>query len=86
MFFILKSAFWLSIVFYCMAWPSHEQPQAVARQAAGELASRAQAMVVEKAADACSADMAACLAMMRKPVPSHGDTVARARLRGALTD
>ena len=62
MFFLIKSAFWLAIVFYCMTWPGGERPEATARQAAGELATHAQAAVVAGASSACAAAPLQCLA------------------------
>ncbi len=62
MFFLIKSAFWLAIVFYCMTWPGGERPEATARQAAGELATHAQAAVIEGASSACAVAPLQCLA------------------------
>ena len=66
MFFLIKSAFWLCVVFSCMTWPQQETPQTIARQAAGELASRAQAIVVEKATDLCAANPRQCMASVQR--------------------
>ena len=60
MFFLIKSAFWLAIVFSYMTWPGGERPEAIARQAAGELAVRAQTAVAEKTSSACAAAPADC--------------------------
>ena len=66
MFFLIKSVFWLCVVFSCMTWPQAQSPQAVARQTAGELAARAQAIAVEKATDLCASNPQQCLATVSR--------------------
>ncbi|MDE2363645.1 MAG: hypothetical protein KGM42_13280 [Hyphomicrobiales bacterium] len=78
MFFIAKSAFWLTIVFYCMSWPRGESPETVARAATRQYAAKAQAMVAEKASGICAKSPADCLstvqaiALAREPEPARG--------------
>ena len=82
MFFLIKSGFWLSIVFSCMTWPGHEGPRAVALQTASELGSRAQTVLVQKAGAACSANPRECLTLVQRataaPQPSGVQKPARA--------
>lgn len=85
MFFLLKSTFWLGLVFYCMSWPGGETPQNLAGQAAGEAAQRVQATVVESAVSACKADPARCLAVASHAA-GHPATTARPALRGTISD
>lgn len=66
MFFLIKCAFWLTIVFSCMTWPDNEGPGAVARQAVAGAAEHAQQVVVEKASAACTADPRKCLATVQR--------------------
>ena len=83
MLFFLKSAFWLSLVFYCMSWPGGERPEGVARQAAGEIVQRAQTAAIEAAVSSCKSDPAACLTLAG--AAARGQT-ARLSLRGSMTD
>lgn len=85
MFFLLKSTFWLGLVFYCMSWPGGEQPANLARQAAGEAAQRAQASVVETAVSACKADPARCFAMASHAAGQPA-SAGREPLRGTMSD
>lgn len=85
MFFLLKSAFWLALVFYCMSWPGGERPDMLARQAAGDLVQRAQTAAVDSAAAACRSDPARCLAIAS--APAHAALAAgRPQLRGTISD
>lgn len=88
MFFFLKSAFWLSLVFYCMSWPGGERPENFARQAAGhaagEIVQRAQTAALEAAVSSCKADPAGCLALVS--VPARNQPAGRPFLRGSIVD
>lgn len=64
MFFLLRSAFWLTIVFSCMNWPGGERPVDVARQTAGEMAVKARSALIEKAAASCASAPVDCLSAM----------------------
>ncbi len=61
--FLIKSTFWLAIVFSCMEWPGGEKPDALVRAAASEAAHKAQAALVEKATAACIAAPGECLSL-----------------------
>ena len=61
--FLLKSAFWLTIVVSCMDWPGGERPDTVVRQAAGDIAARTQAVATERASAACAGSPGECLAL-----------------------
>jgi len=61
MLFLLKSAFWLLIVYSCMNWPDHERPAAMARTAAREFAVKAQAKAVATASAHCARNLTSCL-------------------------
>lgn len=61
--FLIKSTFWLAIVFSCMEWPGGERPDAFVRTAANEAAQRAQTALVEKATGACIAAPGECLSL-----------------------
>ncbi|MFV0281128.1 MAG: hypothetical protein ACK5JM_10275 [Rhodoblastus sp.] len=90
MFFLVKSAFWLALVFYWMNWPGGERPEKLARLAAGDLAQRAQTAAVDSAVSACKADPAGCLTLAQTPLrgaiqtPLHG--AIQAPLRGAIAE
>ncbi|MCB1536878.1 MAG: hypothetical protein KDJ44_19745 [Rhodoblastus sp.] len=88
MFFFLKSAFWLSLVFYCMSWPGGERPENLARQvaghAAGEVVQRAQTAALEAAISSCKADPAGCLALAG--VPARNQSAGRTLLRGSIAN
>lgn len=88
MLFFLKSAFWLSLVFYCMSWPGGERPENVARQvaghAAGEFVQRAQTAAIDAAVSSCKADPTGCLALAG--VPPRNQQAARPLLRGSISD
>lgn len=84
MFFLLKSIFWLSLVFYCMNWPGGERPETVARQAAGEAAAQAQETIARKATEACAANPAGCLAIAQKATARHA--AAKSGLRSSMAD
>lgn len=82
--FLIKSAFWLTIVFSCMEWPGGERPGEIARQTAGVLATRAQTAVLEKSTEACANAPFECLgaaqraaALSQKATPSRGAERAR---------
>lgn len=85
MFFLLKSIFWLSLVFYCMSWPGGERPEAIASRAAGDAAMRARTALVDSAVAACSADPTRCLAMARAGAATR-DGGARPGVRSARVD
>lgn len=85
MFFLVKSIFWLTLVFYCMSWPGGERPEQMARQAAGEMVSRAQTAAVDSAVSHCKSDPAACLALASNATRSSTGP-ARPALRGTMTD
>ena len=84
MLFFLKSAFWLSLVFYCMSWPGGERPEGLARQAAGEIAQRGQTAAIDAAVSSCKTDPAGCLSLAG--IAARGQTSARLPLRGSMTD
>lgn len=76
--FLLKSAFWMTVVFSCMEWPGGERPDAIVRQTAGAIAARTQAVAAEKASAACAGAPAECLAvaaramtLAQKPTPAR---------------
>jgi len=85
MFFLAKSVFWLSLVFYCMSWPGGERPELLARRAAGDAAERARTAAVEAAVSACKGDPSGCLALASNVArgPASG---ARPALRGTITE
>lgn len=85
MFFIVKSAFWLMLVFYCMSWPGGEGPETLARQAAGDMAQRARTAAVDTAVSACRSDPAGCLTLAGAAARSRAPT-ARPALRGGMTE
>ena len=85
MFFLVKSAFWLALVFYCMSWPGGEGPQTLARQAAGDLAQRARTAAVDTAVSACKSDPAGCLALAGHAARGQTSTP-RLSLRGGMMD
>jgi len=85
MFFLVKSAFWLTLVFYCISWPAGERPETLARQAAGDIAQRARAAAVDTAVSACKADPAGCLTLADHAARGRTAT-ARPALRGGMTE
>lgn len=85
MFFLVKSALWLALVFYCMSWPGGEGPQTLARQAAGDLAQRARTAAVDTAISACKPDPAGCLTLAGNEARSRTATK-RPALRGGMAD
>ena len=66
MFFLIKCAFWLGILFSCMNWPGGERPEAVAREAASAVAVHARAAVVEKASAICAGSPVECLGALNR--------------------
>lgn len=85
MFFLIKSAFWLALVFYCMSWPGGERPETMARQAAGDIARRAQTAAVDTAVSACKSDLAGCLSLASNSAHGHAAPV-RPSLRGTISE
>ena len=85
MFFLVKSVCWLGLVFYCMSWPGGERPEHLARQAAGEMASRVQTAAVDTAVSHCKSDPAACLALASNATRSSASP-ARPALRGTMAE
>ena len=85
MVFLVKSAFWLALVFYCMSWPGGEGPDTLARQAAGDLARRAQTAAVDTAVSACKSDPAGCLTLAGNVARSR-TAAPRPALRGGMAD
>lgn len=86
MFFLIKCAFWLGIVFYCLPWPTQERPEAVARHAAGTIVAQAQKAVVDRALAACSSNPRACLEFARAASDGHAASASRSKLRHAIAD
>ncbi|MEI2735289.1 MAG: hypothetical protein V9G24_11120 [Rhodoblastus sp.] len=85
MFFIVKSAFWLMLVFYCMSWPGGEGPETLARHAAGDMAQRARTAAVDTAVSACKSDPAGCLMLAGNAARGRTATM-RPALRGGMVD
>ncbi len=85
MFFLVKSVFWLALVFYCMSWPGGDRPETLARQAAGEIVQRAQTAAVDTAVSACKSDPAGCFALASNSARDHGPA-ARRLLRGTIAE
>lgn len=86
MFFLVKCAFWLGIVFYLMPWPAQEGPAVLARRGAADLAERAQQAVAERAAGACAADPQACLDFARQAAGARRAAPHQAALRATFAD
>ncbi|MDE2578741.1 MAG: hypothetical protein KGL46_08060 [Hyphomicrobiales bacterium] len=72
MWFLIKSAICLAIVFSWMDWPKGESPR--------EMAQAAQSHLTEKATRRCSADPRQCLALAQKAQAGLNS----AGLRGSL--
>ncbi len=85
MFFLVKSAFWLTLVFYCIRWPGGERPETLARQAAGDIAQRARTAAVDTAVSACKSDPAGCLTLAGNAARGR-PAASRPALRGGMTD
>jgi hypothetical protein len=66
MFFLLKSGFWLAIVYSCMVWPDQERPETIARAAAQHVAAQAQAKAVETVSAHCAGNPASCIDLARR--------------------
>jgi len=85
MFFLITSAFWLALVFYCMNWPGGERPEILARQAAGGAVQRAQTAALDAAVSACKADLAGCLSLASNATHGHAASP-RPALRGTIAE
>jgi hypothetical protein len=66
MFFLIKSIFWLSIVFSAMTWPGDDGPRALATQTAGAITQRARTAAIEKVGAVCTANPKDCLGLAQQ--------------------